>query len=126
MLPMSDYELTQMRATQESAAPELVTIKRRALTDDGFGGATTGTPTTVATDVPARITQAQVQVMGGQASRSVLLEKWNIRLMYTDAGDRPDLQDEDFIVWGSKTLQVDDVKDRTWETCVSAMGEVVK
>lgn len=121
MRAMSDYELGQMRATQESAMPEVVTIKRRAITSDGFGGSTTGTPTTVASNVPARITQAQVQTMGGQAARDLLLEKWTVRMP-----TGTDLQDEDFVVWGSLTLQVEDVKNRTWETCVSAMGEVVK
>jgi hypothetical protein len=101
--------------------PESVTIKRRALTSDGFGGATTGTPSTVASAVPARITQAQVQVMGGQAGRALLLEKWTVRMPVGT-----DLQDEDFIIWGTITLQVEDVKARTWDTCVSAMAEVVK
>lgn len=121
MLPLSDYELAQMRATQDSAMPERVTIKRRAITSDGFGGATTGTPTTVATDVPARITQAQVQVMYGQAARDLQLEKWTVRVPVGT-----DLQEEDFIVWGSLTLQVEDVKPRTWETVISAQAEVVK
>lgn len=123
MMPMSDYELTQMRATQTSAFPDLATIRRRSITSDGFGGATTGTPTQIATDVPARFTQAQVQVMGGQVGRALLLEKWTIRMPYGT-----DLQDEDFVDWqgNSLTIKVEDVKERSWDTAVSAMGEVVK
>lgn len=126
MRPMSDYELKQMRATQESAAPELVDIYRRSIVSDGFGGATTQADVLVEADVPARIAQAQVQAMGGQGARTLLLEKWTIRLMYTDEADRPDLQDEDRIHWDGLVLSVDDVKDRSWETCISAMGEIAK
>lgn len=121
MMAMSDYELTQMRTTQDDAMPELITIKRRVLTSDGFGGASTGVPTTVATNVPARIAQAQVQMMGGQLGRTLELEKWTVRVPFGT-----DLQDEDFVIWGTMTLQVEDVKDRSWETCVSAAAEVVK
>ena len=119
MLPA--YELAQMRAVQVEAMPDLVTIKRRALTSDGFGGGTTGTPTTVASNVPARITQAQVQAMGGQFGRTLELEKWTVRVPFGT-----DLKDEDFVIWGAITLQVEDVKDRSWETCISAQAEVVK
>lgn len=126
MLPMSDYELRQMRKTQLSAAPELVDVYRRVLSDDGFGGRTTEQPMLLYSQIPARIAQAQVQAMGGQAGRTLLLEKWTIRFMYTDETDRPDIQDEDLVDWGDIRLQVEDVKDRSWETVVSCMGEVVK
>lgn len=123
---LSDYELRGMRETQGRAAPELVDVYRRTLTSDGFGGATTGTPQLIYSQIPARITQAQVQGMGGQLARMLLLEKWTIRFTYTDDLDRPDIQDEDIIKWGTMELQVEDVKDRSWETCVSVTAEVVK
>lgn len=118
---ISDYELLQMRAIQYAAMPERVTIERRTITSDGFGGATTGANATIAVNVPARITQAQQMAMLGQSDRDLLIEKWTIRLP-----TGIDLKDEDFIVWGKITLQVEDVKDRTWATCLTAMAEVVK
>lgn len=121
MLKMSDYELGQLRATQESVMPELVTIERKSIVSDGFGGATTQANTTVATNVPARITQAQVIPMAGQAARTLELEQWTIRVPHGT-----DLQDEDYVIWGSFTLIVEDVKDRFWNTCVTASAEIVK
>jgi hypothetical protein len=121
MLDFSAYEMAQLRATQEAAFPERVTVKRRRLSSDGFGGVKTETPVVVAMEVPARITQAQVQDMGGQAARGLLLEKWTIRVPHGT-----DLRDEDYVEWGDLTIQVEDVKHRSYETAVSAMGEVVK
>jgi len=121
MMPFGGFELERLRVSQDSAMPELVTIKRRVTSSDGFGGIRTDTPLTIATDVPARITQAQVQIMYGQASRALELEKWSVRVPHGT-----NLQDEDFVIWGDLTLQVEDVKDRSWDTCVSARAEIVK
>lgn len=115
------HELTEMRAVQERAMPETVTIERRNLSSDGFGGVVDGARSTVASNVPARITQAQVQVMYGQVARDLQVEKWTIRVPYGT-----DLQDEDFVIWGSTVFQVEDVKSRGWMTTVSASAEVLK
>lgn len=114
-------ELERMRETQELALEDTVTIKRRVLTSDGFGGSTTQAPVTVAENIPARVTQAQVQNMGGQAARDLLLEKWTVRLPVGTS-----VEEEDYIHWGDIVIQVEDVKPRTYNTAVSIMGEVVK
>lgn len=102
--------------------PELVTIKRRVMASDGFGGNTQASLSTVATDVPARISPAQVMAMGGQGDRALELEKWNVRMPHGT-----DLQDRDVIEWGSQTIKVEEVKSpRSFATNVSAIGEIVK
>lgn len=117
----TDYTLQEMRAVQEKAMPERVTIQRPQPVDDGFGGVTYGAPATVASDVPARITEAQMQVMYGQAARDLEIEKYNVRVPYGT-----DLQDEDLVVWGSLTLQVEDVKSRSFQTVLTGKAEVLK
>ena len=117
----STWELTQMRATQTAAMPERVTIKRPVLETDTFGGVNRVTPVVIAEDVPARITQAQVQVTLGQAGRALGLEKWTIRMPYGTT-----LADEDLVEWGGHTLTVEDVKARDWATTLSAKAEIVK
>lgn len=122
MTMLTAAELASMRAQQTAAMPELVTIKRRVLATDGFGGYEQASLTTVATDVPARITPAQVMTMGGQGDRALELEKWIIRVPYGT-----DLQDRDLIEWGTQEIKVEEVKSpRSFATNVSATGEVVK
>ncbi len=113
MAAVSAGELELMRGAQEAAMLDRVDITRRVLIDDSFGGSKDGTPVTIAEDVPARITQAQVQTMYGQADRALALEKWIIRLPYGT-----NLQDEDYVVWGDTTIQVEDVKARGLATTV--------
>lgn len=115
-------DMADMQSTQNDAMPELVTIKRRMMQSDGFGGNTEMGLTTIATDVLARITPSQVMAMGGQGDRSLELEKWNIRV---PAGT--DLQDRDHIFWDEQEIVVEEVKSpRSWATAISAIGEIVK
>jgi hypothetical protein len=118
----SDTELDAMRAVQETAMPERVTIERRTLKTNGLGGTSTDAWVAVATKVPARISPSQVLNMGGQGDRNLELEKWNIRMPHGT-----DLQDKDRIVWGTQTIGVEEVKaPRSFATAVSANGEIVK
>ncbi len=117
----SARELDLMREDQEVYFPETVTIKRRNLSDDDFGGVTSGALLTVVADVPARLTQAQVQDTLGQLSRDVQLEKWTIRLPLGT-----DVEEEDRIIWGDRTILVDDIKPRSFATVTTVMGELVK
>ena len=112
-----------MRATQEGEGmPDTCVIKRRVMASDGFGGHTQASLTTVASDVPCRITPSQVMVAGGQADRKLELEKWSVRVPYGT-----DIQDRDLIEWQSVTIQVEEVKSpRSYSTAISAIGEVVK
>ena len=117
----TDYTLTRMRETQNEAMPERVTIKRPSNVDDGFGGVNVSTPTTVATDVPCRITEAQMQTMYGQVARDLEVEKYTVRFPIGT-----DIQDEDLVEWGSMTLKVENVKARSFQTVISGMAEVLK
>ena len=111
-----------MRATQEEAMPDLATIKRETRASDGFGGHDVSGLTTVASNVPARITPSQVMAAGGQADRYLELERWNVRMPYGT-----DLQDRDLIEWDGQTIRVHEVKyPRSWATAISAIGEIVK
>jgi hypothetical protein len=101
--------------------PESVTINRRTLVSDGFGGYQDAALVTVAEDVPARLTEAQTQAMPGQLDRALLIDKWTVRMPYGT-----DLQEEDLIVWGDKTLVVETVKERSWDSAVTAVAEVVR
>jgi len=102
--------------------PELVTIKRRVMQSDGFGGNTVMGLTTIATDVPARITPSQVMAMGGQGDRALELEKWNIRVPVDT-----NIQDRDLLVWDEQEIMVEEVKSpRSYATAISAIGEIVK
>lgn len=120
----SDYELSEMRDEQELGMPELVTIKRAVKTSDGFGGYNTTSYTTVATDVPARITPSQELVAGGQADRQLQLGRWSLRVPYGT-----DLQERDQVEWTaqSMTIEIEQVKSpRSYHTAISAIGEVIK
>ena len=119
----TDRELRQMANEQEQWLPELVTIERRSLTDDNFGGVTSGARTVVQSNVPARITQAQVFDLGGQLARQLDIEQWTVRVPLGT-----DVKDEDYVVWGSRgiTIQVSDLKSRSHETVISCKGVRVK
>lgn len=118
----SAHDLSGMQETQNDAMPDLGVLKRRVMASDGFGGNTTASLTTVATDVPCRITPAQVQAMGGQIDRAMDLEKYTMRF---EIGT--DVQDRDIFEWEGLTIVIDDVKlPRSYATVITAMGEVVK
>jgi hypothetical protein len=116
-------ELRLLANEQEQWLPELVTIERRTLTDDTFGGVTSGARTVVQSNVPARVTQAQVFDLGGQLARGLDIEQWTVRVPLGT-----NIQDEDYVVWGAKgiTIQIKDIKDRTHATVISCKGEKVK
>jgi hypothetical protein len=119
---LSDNELASMRATQEEAMPERVTIERRTVKTNGLGGTSTNAWVVQATRVPARITPAQVQMIGGQGDRMLELEKWNLRFPHGT-----DLRDLDRVLWGTQIIGVEEVKSpRSFATNVSAVGEIVK
>ena len=118
----SDYDLASMRAVQETAMPERVTIERRTVKTNGLGGTSTDAWIVQAIRVPARITPAQVQLMGGQGDRMLELEKWNLRFPHGT-----DLLDGDRVLWGAQVIKVEEVKSpRSFATNVSATGEVIK
>lgn len=118
----SSDDLAGMRATQTSAMPDLGVLKRRVMESDGFGGHTTASLTTVASNVPCRVTPAQVQAMGGQADRALELEKYTLRFPYGT-----DVRDRDLFVWEGQTIEIEDVKaPRSYGTVVTASGERVK
>lgn len=118
----SVQDLEDMKATQEEAMPELVTIQRSTIKSNGLGGHSVDGWQDRAVNVPARITPSQVLNMGGQGDRNLELEKWNIRMPYGT-----DLQDKDRILWGDQTIGVEEVKTpRSFATNVSAIGEIVK
>lgn len=118
---MTDREIALMVETQETFLPELVDILRQNATSDGFGGHNKNAPDTILTDVPARVTQAQTQAMGGEAARDIEVEFWTVRLPKGTA-----ILENDYIQWGAIRIQADEVKNRTWETVVSVSGKRVK
>ena len=101
--------------------PERVTIRRTQQVSDGFGGWSEGTPTDVATNVPARIREAQMMSIRGQAHRELQVQRWTVRVPHGT-----DLQDGDHIVWGTVTIAVDDVKLRSYQTALTVQGETIK
>ena len=117
---LTDRELRAIRATQEEVLPEVVSVTRATRTSDGFGGQHDAVWVEVFTS-PARVTQAQTLDMGGQAGRTIEIEKWTVRLPYGT-----DVREHDRIIWGDVTIRVDEVKHRTFETVTSVDGERVK
>lgn len=119
---LSGRDLKLMRKAQAEALPDLVSIKRAVRQDDGFGGYPTVAEETVAVNVPARITEAQMMNFPGQAAREFLVEKWTIRLPWGT-----DLRDEDIVEDAAgRRFKVENVKARNWDTAVSASMEVYK
>jgi hypothetical protein len=120
---LTSVDLRHIRQTHLAHMPDQATILRRVLTDDGFGGVTNNPLTTIATGVPCRITEAQMQDLGGQGARNVDVEKWTIRMPRGT-----NIKDEDFIVWASgngEQFQVEDVKGRTNEGVLTIKAEIV-
>lgn len=118
------WQLTQMQNTQEQAFPDRVTVRRIVYTDDGFGGLNTGVAVVVSDDVPCRINPAQTQMLGGQASRQLEIEKWTLRFPVGT-----DIQDADVLTWdrGDIQLQVETAKTpKSWETALTVQAEVVR
>lgn len=121
---LDTWQLAQMRETQEDAFPDRVTVRRITYVDDSFGGVSTGIAVVVADDVPCRISPAQVQMLGGQASRQLEVEKWTVRFPVGS-----DIQDADIISWDSKDiqLQVETAKDaKSYQTAFTVQAEVVR
>lgn len=115
-------EITAMQDTQAAAMPDLGVIKRRTMADDGFGGATTATWATIASDVSARVTPAQVQGMGGQADRKLDVELYTLRFEWGT-----DIQDRDQFIWAGQTIEISEVKvPRSFGTVTTCSGRVVK
>ena len=121
---LTEYQLIQMRETQETAYPDKVVVRRIVRTDDGFGGVTTGNAEVVHDDVPCRITPAQTQMMGGQADRPLEIEKWGVRFPVG-----ADIRDKDILTQVSTGLQmqVEDAKNpKSYQTAFTVMAEVVR
>lgn len=110
-----------MADTQESFFPELVDILRRQTADDGFGGATKYDLIEIDTGVPARVTQAQTQALGGEAARDIEVEAWTVRLPLGRT-----ILENDYVRWGDILIQADEVKTRSYETAITVSGKVVK
>ena len=110
-----------MSQTQEAHFPEVVDILRMVTSSDGFGGQTKHEPEVVLSDVPARVTQAQTQAMGGEAARDIEVEAWTVRLPIGTA-----IQENDYVQWGDIRIQADEIKDRSYETVTTVQGKRVK
>lgn len=118
------FQLQSMQDTQEASFPDRVRISRIVRTADGKGGFTTGTNSVIHDEVPASITPAQQLAMGGQADRSLEVEKWTVRMPWGTT-----VQDGDLIYWNVEdiSLQVEDAKvSKTRGTAVTCMAEKVK
>ena len=118
------FQLQSMQDTQEASFPDRVRISRIVRTADGKGGFATGTPSIIHDEVPASITPAQQLAMGGQADRSLEVEKWTVRMPWGTT-----VQDGDLIYWNVEdiSLQVEDAKvSKTRGTAVTCMAEKVK
>lgn len=120
-MTMTDREIALLSELQEDFMPELVNILRQNATSDGFGGHNKNDPDLILTNVPARVTQAQTQALGGEAARDIEVEFWTVRLPLGTA-----ILENDYIDWGSIRIQADEVKSRTWETVITVSGKVVK
>ena len=121
-------DMAGMEQTQIDDMPDHGAIERQESTDDGFGGRTVGTTPedgrrVVHARVSARVIKAQTQAMGGQSSRQVELEKWLLRFP-----KGTDIKERDYFVWeeGGITIQIDELKPRSYSTVLSCMGERVK
>lgn len=117
----SDEDLRLMRETQEGALPDEVTIKRNVREDDGFGGATVDSVTTVATDVPARFFPGTAETVLGQVSREIERNVFTFRF----ARD-VDVQDKDILVLQSdqSEYKVEIIKSpRSWQHLKTVQAE---
>ena len=110
-----------MRETQEDAFPDRVTIKRRVMADDGFGGFAQESLKVIGSDIPARVTQAQVQAFGQGLGRDLDIEKWTIRMPHGTP-----VKDSDWVYWGDYIIEVETIKPRSYATAVSIQGERIK
>ncbi len=120
---ISARDLAGMRATQDDAMPDLITIQRRVMTDDGFGGYNETSRLTIATDVACRITPSQQLEGLGQLGRPVEVASYIVRVPIGT-----DVRDEDFIIRKSDSveLQLERVKvPRSWDTLISCEAEIV-
>lgn len=115
-------EMQAMRDMQAEAMPDTGTITRAGYTSDGFGGHNQTSWATVASNVPCRVTPAQVQGMGGQADRTLDIEKYTLRFEWGT-----DIQDRDRFEWEGQVIEIEDVKvPRSFGTAVTCTGEVIK
>lgn len=101
--------------------PHLAEVQRNLRTDDGFGGSKGTAWTPIASNLPARVTQAQTLDLGGQGARKIEVEKWTVRLPYG-----ADCQENDRVVWDGGTILVDEVKKGAYRTVLTVAGEKVK
>lgn len=120
-MTLTNRELRLMSQAQETHFPEVVDILRMVTASDGFGGQTKHEPAVHLMDIPARVTQAQVQALGGEAARDIEVEAWTVRLPLGT-----DIRENDYIQWGDHRLQADEVKDRTYETVLTVAAKKVK
>jgi len=120
-MTLTNRELRLMAQTQESFFPEVVDILRMVTSGDGFGGQTKHEPEVVLSDIPARVTQAQTQALGGEAARDIEVENWTVRLPIGT-----DIRENDYVQWGDIRIQADEIKDRSYETATSISGKRVK
>lgn len=118
---ITDREIRLLTETQEDFFPDIVDVLRQSAADDGFGGAKKYAPVPVYSDIPARVTQAQTQAMGGEAARDIEVEAWTVRLP-----KGLDVRENDYIQWGDIRIQADEIKNRSYQTVLSVAGKRVK
>jgi hypothetical protein len=107
---LSDFDLTDMGATQALTLTETGTITRYAVVDDGAGGVTRGAAT--ATTLACRIGPA-----GKSGEERLIAERVAPQMAYTltfAAG--ADVRESDTIVVGSRSFEVAGVVRHTFET----------
>lgn len=107
---LSTADLTALRAAQEAAMPETVTIYRLTLSDNGAGGFSEswGTASTVS---------GRIGPYNRQASEGVVAERLAGRAGYTvTLPALTDVREADRLVVGTRTFEVVWVIRRTYET----------
>lgn len=115
-------EMQAMRDMQAEAMPDTGTIKRATYMSDGFGGHNQTSWATIASNVACRVTPAQLQGMGGQADRTLDIEKYTLRFEWGT-----DIQDRDRFEWEGQVIEIEDVKvPRSFGTVITCTGEVIK
>lgn len=108
-LALTDWQLEEMRQTQQAHHPETVKVERLVRTPDGKGGWTTGTPTLIYQDAPCTITPGVELRISGQADRGLEVENWMVTFPWGY-----DIQDEDVLTYGEDEIQLQ-VLNAKWD-----------
>lgn len=122
MTALPAREIASMQKVQATAMPDQAAVTRTVRATDGFGGFDEDSTLVIFESVACRITKAQVQEFRSGSMAEV--EKWTVRLPIEAEGL---VKERDLIYWmqGDLTIEVDEIKPRTYATVVTVMGERV-